>query len=211
MTAMRFPSILVLTLVFHLQAVMANEPADALENYFKALRMRDTNLLSTAIQAPDAYKEQFLRVIDVSERLQLLDDALAKKYEPAPDKRHNFSQYLGTLSLDLKALKIEINGDKARSLPSKPDEAPVSFVKVGDDWKLDLEKGQSNASLAKQAEYLKEVYDLIIPLLNGLLLKIDTLDTNKFTYDDAWKMVAIQLQRKIESVIAKQGERIQSP
>ena len=41
-------------------------------------------------------------------------------------------------------------------------------------------------------------YDAIIALLNGLIQKIDTLDTDKFSYDEAWKMVDIQINRKLE-------------
>ena len=74
---MRFPTLSALTLLFHLPAVMANEPANAVEDYFKAIRTLDAALLSKSIQAPDAYNEQFVRVIDVARRLQSHTDAAA--------------------------------------------------------------------------------------------------------------------------------------
>lgn len=203
---MRISSVLAFSVIVPLGTGLANEPAKALEDYFKAIRTHDADLLSKAIQAPAAYKDQFIRVIEVAKRLQHLDNLLLTKYEVAPDKRHDFSRYLGALSSDIKGTKIEIRGDRAQSLPSKPNEAPVFFVQVSGDWKLDLEKGQSDVSLAKQAEHLKKVNDSVIPLLNGLIQKIDSLDTNKFTYEQAWRMVAIQMERKIQSVTGKHGE-----
>lgn len=203
---MRLSAIAALILGATLTAGFAAEPVKALEDYFKAINKLDTNLLSSAVHAPDGYKTEFVRVIEVARRLRILDDLLATKYKVRRDHRHNVSQYLGTLSPNLKTATFVVNGDRARSGPSASGEVPVLFVRVGDDWQLDLVKDQTAASLAKQAEHLKKVYDAVISLLNGLIYKIDTLDTEKFSYEEAWKMVSIQVQRKVSSLVEKKGE-----
>jgi hypothetical protein len=182
-----------------------NEPAKALQDYFKALRTSDKDLLQDSIQATDEFKKQFLRVIDVAQRLRILDGLLAKKYGIPDEKRHDINQYLVTLSAGSKNREIKVSGDKAETVPG-PSEVPVFFVKVGGAWKLDLDRGQAPESLALQAKSLRAVYDSTIPLLNGLIEKIDTLNTNKFTYEEAWEMVAIQMQRKVSAVTEKASE-----
>ena len=182
------------------------DPSKALQDYFKAVGASDKELLQRSIQAPDEFKKQFVRVIDVAQRLQILDTLLVKKYGVADDKRHDITQYLGTVSTRCKTREIKVNGDKAETVPAGPDEVPVYFVRVAGNWKLDLERGQPAKTLALQTKSLQELYDRVIPLLNGLIEKIDTLNTKKFTYEDAWKMVAIQIQRQVSVVSKEPGE-----
>jgi hypothetical protein len=182
-------------------------PVDGLRNYFTALKKRDKEVMLNAIDAPEGYKEQFVKMIDVTSRLSTLSELLNAKYEIAPEDQRGLTQYLPTLERDLLTRKFKVDGDHAESIPKNEKEVPVALVRKNGSWVLDLRKGQSEEALEAQAEILGASYDAIVALLNGLIQKIDTLDTDKFSYDDAWRMVDIQINRKLEALTKKEGEQ----
>ena len=183
-------------------------PIDGLRSYFTALEKGDKVMMRRAIDAPEEYKNQFVKMIDVSTRLSMLSDLLNAKYEIAPEDRKGPNQYLPTLQRDLLTREFKVDENHAKTIPKNADEVPVTLVRKDGNWLLDLRKGQTNEQLQEQAELLGASCDAITALLNGLIQKIGTLDTEKFSYDDAWTMVDIQINRKIEAVMKKEGEQV---
>jgi hypothetical protein len=80
------------------------------------------------------------------------------------------------------------------------------LVRKSDSWLLDLRKGQTEQQMQQQAEVLGASCDAITALLNGLIRKIDTLDTDKFSYDEAWRVVDIQVNRKLDAIMKTKRE-----
>lgn len=182
-------------------------PVDGLRSYFTALEKGDKALMRKAIDAPEGYKDQFVKMIDVSNRLSILSDLLNAKYEIAPEDQKGPTQYLPTLQKDLLTREFKVDGDRAESIPKSAREVPVLLVRKDGNWILDLRKGQSDEQLQAQAELLGASCDAIIALLNGLIQKIDTLDTEKFSYSEAWRMVDIQINQKLEDLTKREGEQ----
>ena len=70
-------------LVFLWLAVLCSSsigaPVDGLRSYFTALEKGDKALMRKAIDAPEGYKDQFVKMIDVSIRLSMLAELLNAK------------------------------------------------------------------------------------------------------------------------------------
>lgn len=182
------------------------EPADALKTYFKAIDDGDKELLRESIDAPKPYADQFVRVIDVWSRLSALDDLLVVKYGITEGDRTSPLSYLKGLDEGLLTQKFRINGNRAESIPRDKNEIPAHFILINGKWRLDMRRGQNDENLKRQAVLLRESFDAMIALLNGFLVKIDTLDTAKHSYENAWKMVEIQIDRKL-SALAKDNAK----
>lgn len=178
-------------------------PIDGLRLYFTALEQSDKEMMSKSIDASDAYKKQFVKMVDVSSRLSVLAGLLNDKYEVAPQKQKGPTHYLPTLQKNLLTRQFKVNGDHAETIPIDQNEVPVVLIRKNGSWLLDLRRGQSDEELLKQAEVLGASYDAMTTLLNGLIQKIDTLDADKFSYEEAWRMVEIQMERKLKAISKK--------
>ena len=104
---------------------LSGAPVDGLRSYFKALEEDDKALMRESIDAPDDYKDQFVKMIDVSSQLSLLSDLLNAKYNVAPEDQKKLGQYLSNLQEDLLTREFSVDGNRAQSVPKNPDEVPV--------------------------------------------------------------------------------------
>jgi len=179
----------------------AQEPKDALESYFKALELSDRDILRSSIHAPDYYKDSFVKVIDVKNGFTIIEGLIAKKYGTKNVERKSMNKYTSSLNKDLLKRDFKINGETAISIPLNDKEVPVLLKKVKNKWLLDLQRNQSEESLKQQAELIDASYEAVLAMLRGLISKIDTLDTKKYTYDEAMTMVGIQVNQALDRAI----------
>ena len=181
-------------------------PREALNRYFEGIDKNDKELFSNSISGSPQYLKAISKIVDVTYRLKILDDLLSKKYDLKEADRKNINDYIGSLKVDIDVLKFKVEGDNAVSIPAEGDEE-LAFVRSDGIWKLDILKDSTPKEVLLQTSHLNSMYDALIPLLNGLIYKIESLDAEKFTYDDAWKMVSIQMNRKLEGLNQTQDKQ----
>jgi len=182
-------------------SLYADQPLDGLKSYFDALEISDKDALKSSIHAPDYYKDSFVKAIDVKNGFTIIESLLAKKYALKDTERKSMNQYTTSLSKDLAKRKFKISGDTAISIPLNSKEIPVHLKKVGGKWLLDLQRNETEASLTKQAALMDSSYEAALAMLRGLISKVDTLDTKKYTYGEALNMVGIQVDKAMDKAI----------
>jgi len=199
---MKFIALIVALICFQIYSLSAGQPVDALKRYFKAIEEEDKDLLKSSIHATEVYKESFSKTIDVMHRFVLVEKLIAKKYPNLENKdRKDMGKLTGSMSRDLLKREFKITNDTARSIPRNENEIPTLFKKIGDKWLIDIQRGQSEEDLKQQAELLDVSYNAVIKMLNGLIYKVDTLDTSKYTYNQALEMVGIQVNQALDKAL----------
>jgi hypothetical protein len=188
-------------LIISTLSLCASEPSSALKNYFNAIDQLDKELLKSSVHAPEVFKDNFAGIIDVAENLGALETLLAEKYEVPEDDRKSLMNFTSQLSKDISEREFKVTENTAVSVPLSENEAPVKLINIDGAWKLDLQHGLPDEMLNQQSVMMKKACDAVVIVLQNLIGKIDTLDTSKYTYDDAISMVNIQMQRKLEAAL----------
>ena len=77
----------------------------------------------------------------------------------------------------------------------------------------------SGAKVEGLCRFMRQVLSLLLSsrsstcrhFAHGLINKFDTLDTQKYSYKEAWKMVGIQMQKKVSRLVDDKGEPNDAP
>ena len=117
-------------------------PKDALKKYLLGIKNGDKELFKSSIHASKKYVDAMSATVDMATALFKYQKALKEKYptDKSVDGITNSFGNFEDIEKQVNEVKIEVNGDKAVSIPQKKGELAVNFIKINNVWKLDYSK-----------------------------------------------------------------------
>ena len=203
----RFFTITLVSFVYSSLLALSADPKDAFERYFKAIEDKDKQLMEDTIYAPDDYKTNFVKVIDVIHQFSELEALLAEKYARPAKGVSPFQKFTQGLNKDLANRKFKITGNKAKSIPTQAKEVAVELIFVDGKWLLDMTRGQKAEALKIQGEAIGSSYSAIISQLEALIANMDALDTTKYNYEQAIRMVELKVLQALKGQQPKEQKK----